>query len=140
MASPTCPTCGVRMREHEAGRCLNAWVDRIVFGTKLKLVDAVRINGRWHQGRVWLYEDEDPTDPAAGCSPAGRTRPFSTDIAAAWQVWTAVLERNDGSWTKFCSVLEALPNVPWAVDILAAINPLSISQAAILALSEGEDG
>ena len=54
-----CPHCDTPIDEHEASRCLDAWVDFVVFGAEPRIMSNGQIVGR---------------------------KFFSTDIAAAWGV------------------------------------------------------
>ncbi len=54
-----CPHCDTPIDEHEASRCLDAWVDFVVFGAEPRIMSNGQIVGR---------------------------KFFSTDIAAAWEV------------------------------------------------------
>ena len=67
-----CPNCKTEVDEHEANRCLDAWVAEAVFGAVL------HDNGMWYtdaHGRE-LFSVES----------------FSTDIAAAWEVVGLLLD------------------------------------------------
>ena len=54
-----CPHCDTPIDEHEASRCLDAWVDFVVFGAEPRIMSNGQIVGR---------------------------KFFSTDIAAAWEM------------------------------------------------------
>ena len=57
-----CPTCGVEIDEHEAGRCLDAWAGRAV----LKYAYRMSESGL----KIWIGEPEK----------------YSDDISAAWML------------------------------------------------------
>ena len=66
-----CPHCKTEISEHEAGRCLDAWVARSVFGRDTRPdpdgdAGFVLFEKGWGYGAPVAY--------------------FSTDIAAAWEV------------------------------------------------------
>ena len=64
-----CPHCDTSVDEHEAGRCLDAWVAEKVFGRPPTRED-------------WTY-----CLWKTDCQLAESNCFFSTEIAAAWEVW-----------------------------------------------------
>jgi hypothetical protein len=143
MTNPICPHCGVGIRQHEASRCLNAWVSQVVLDKPLVRHDAICINGRWYDGEVWLCENENPAKPLAGRSIHGALRPFSWNVAVAWDVVEEMIDR--GYDTSIDNYRRA---DKWGVDFymahasdaIAVANgktlELAICRAAILALEE----
>jgi hypothetical protein len=69
-----CPHCGTEVDEHEAKRCLSAWVHADVMGRKLP-------DHNWE------------TDTYCDCLPD-----YSTDIAAAWGVLGHWIEKMDDKY------------------------------------------
>ena len=98
MTNPTCPTCGVGITEHEASRCLDAWVAQKVMGWYQRYIED--IEGNWDpmaNEPEFLYKPGDAYDPR-------RVHCYSTHIAAAWQVGERMLgqgfEVSLGSWNQ----------------------------------------
>lgn len=78
------------------GAYLDAAVAEEVFGAKWWEFDRVCINGAWRKKKTWLRgESPDPANPPAGAYEGQTPTPYSTRIAAAWEV---VEEMTDNGW------------------------------------------
>ena len=130
-----CPHCNTRIDEHEANRCLDAWVAEAVMGWKIRNnPDIPSIVEYWDgtllTGLKYEYWREPPY--------------FSDDIAAAWEVVGRLYGRNGGYFMleRFDSELGG----DWRtvlgvedIDGVAPSAPLAICRAAIKAAYVGED-
>ena len=111
MSEISCPHCGVNVSEHEAGRCLDAWVAEAV---------------GWSDTTTNRHEPQVPH--------------YSTDIAAAWEVVGRVAEKyyvDIGVYKRGAQV--QINNYgddgweDWAGSIRADTAPLAICCAALKA-------
>ena len=85
MTNLLCPHCDTSVDEHEAGRCLDAWVARDVMGLEPVLFDEPYGGlGKPAGRRGWYIPPVHPVEY------------YSTDIAAAWEV----VERSSLSLVK----------------------------------------
>jgi len=126
-----CPNCATEVDEHEAGRCLDAWVASAVFNEPepKSRFDRPSEDGAWRWTGDYV--------------PRFAPKPFSTDIAAAWEVvgrvsngyyidigvdehgaQVQINKYEDGSW-------DILPE-----SIRADTAPLAICRAAIKAVRQ----
>ena len=79
-----CPHCDTSGDEHEAGRCLDAWVARDVMGLEPVLFDEPYGGlGKPAGRRGWYIPPVHPVEY------------YSTDIAAAWEVWAKLSPKYD---------------------------------------------
>lgn len=131
MSATKCPTCGTGIEEHEAGRCLDAWVESAIFARpncEAWIIQSVSI-----QGPVFIKTGKCEHE---SCLPVGMVAEFSSNISAAWQVvekakfrWT--VWRDDDGWTAARYYPEGSKS--WRVLSTSTTAPLAICRAAILA-------
>ena len=129
-----CPHWDTSVDEHEAGRCLDAWVAEDIMGKKIS--DSF-------PGVVGMIEDR----RVAGVGVGKWIRPYSTDIAAAWEVverggiWEIkyvnidALELKPGTWQTLVKFLTK----DSATKAYGETVPLAICRAALKSVYVGED-
>ena len=139
-----CPHCETKIDEHEANRCLDAWVAEAVFEKRLEYHDE-RLPVGW-DGETkepvlftkpyWFDLDDDITYLRITDGFRGMVRSYSTSIAAAWEALDH-LAKSDFAvhWIVSegynCSVLAA----DW-INSTASSAPLAICRAALKAVGE----
>ncbi len=123
-----CPHCGIRVSEHEANRCLDAWVAEAVMGKP------TRHNAEHWMGWHWTTKD------------GMRVRWYSTDIRAAWEMLCALqskariirVSNGDGDSCDVNILADALSNGQSAhskiKDGTLENAPLAICRAALKAV------
>ena len=81
-----CPRCNVHIDEHPASPCLNAWVAEAVMGFKKYIFPGQNPKSLWDDRDVFdrLIKMGFTHKDTAGNTV--RVPPFSTSIAAAWEV------------------------------------------------------
>lgn len=124
-----CPRCETLIDDHEAIRCLDAWVAEEVMDRKLAIK-----NGNW-----WM---EDAEINAAFC----KLPKYSTSIEAAWEVLMKLHQQDWGYSVSFRSVM--LCHESWIASSVAQSRPvieekgdieLAICRAAIKAKGNEDD-
>ncbi len=107
-----CPHCDTQIDEHEADKCMDAWVAEAVMG--------------------WIEDKENPglynkiTYDNSGMVQWNKLPPYSTSIADAWQVVEKLEERN--AWVS----LDKVPtNTNW--DFRGIIDELEPSEVRFIA-------
>ena len=120
----TCPHCETEISEHEAGRCLDAWVAEVAMGELALRAPSPIYVGRfdWVMKGDW-YVASEQDGPY-------RVPHYSTDIAAAWEV----VGRMGSMWMD-----ATVPNMGIDVEFkkgkkgTASTAPLAICRAALKA-------
>ena len=122
-----CPHCDTPIDEHKASRCLDAWVDFVVFGAEPRIMSNGQIVGR---------------------------KFFSTDIAVAWEVVELFRRgkqtQNNGKDSVACNIklrisdwatIEDCEVIIYSPSLAPALGsgyemPLAICRAALKAVGE----
>lgn len=139
MTSTTCRYCGVKISEHEATRCLDAWVSEIVFKAIVTEQDNVR-----------GFRASFPTTFGTLTHYVPR---YSSDISAAWEVAEKMMQKAPANmWFCVWSIMDAARwvagymkydesdgDVVWVEEASesAPTVPLAICRAAVMSASEG---
>ena len=126
-----CPTCGVEIDEHEAGRCLDVWAAEVVMGYSLM---------RWID-----YPTREPRIlKMSKMSGTWRVPDYSTDISASWTLIEKFRE-DPLSHTTATSFVDAIADATDAnqddfmadvYNLMMGLTPLTITRAAIKAVSQ----
>ena len=132
-----CPTCNVHIDEHEASRCLDAWVATDVMGwTRKKLPPQTDYGPTrryiWRDAKGEFIKGWYRRDGRLYDLVGNDAWPFSTSIAAAWQV----VEKDRGNFRIFDNGIYWVAWY-WTLDEvikgMAKTAPLAICRAAIKA-------
>lgn len=95
------------MSEMVAGRELDAKIEVEIMGRPGAWHDRVRINDKWVDIVTWVPDYSSPENPPAGSYAGSKPQPYSTSIAAAWQV-VEKLEADSYAFYKFHSEVPSL--------------------------------
>ena len=141
MTNLLCPHCDTSVDEHEAGRCLDAWVAEAVMGW------------RWEPAKDgWLVFTPDGEEVAWLETYGGYGPKYSTDIVAAWEVVgcssLSLVKTKEGWLAGQYDLEEEYLDVEFGVIdgrfsrgyATADIAPLAICRAALKAMGETGEG
>jgi len=140
-----CPTCGIKIIEHPANRCMDALIAKKVMGWNKIVIGGVG----------WFVKESPLGMSYQYMTQSGDFEP-STDITAAWQVverivrppdedcWTgptmqinAETTKSKGEYQVVFEHLDSIDLFPSSVEATAETAPLAICRAALLAVMEG---
>lgn len=150
MTNPTCPHCGTAIEEHEANACLDKWVcETAMRKTPLRVYIVTSDGGKTaaaqfrsqREAQRWMEAHPDFLDRPRSVSFRDECPPYSTSIAAAWEVVEKMNSR--GFWSDasrdptgyVCCTFDSGKRV-FISPKKTKDMPLAICRAAILAATQ----